>query len=271
MGKPLFSSTKTILTKTKLQDYQFIPNGQKARNLLHACGIPYQCCLQPFMRPRPALTDLGITYRRMPINSINKDFYCDNKIFLDAIQSIFPDRALPTSAADSAWEAFGYRSFWVAMPIIPAILITPEVAKDREDLFAMVNRPDLAGLRPNSLGELGSVLDLLEREGLVPGPWIGGEKCGVADIHAIWVVKWAFETLQIGLEPGFSRDDFPRVYSWIGGLPPHDAENDAAKISLEDAHEKVLSSDYAAKEIGVDSDATGLQYGMIVNVTTTDE
>jgi glutathione S-transferase len=209
----------------------------------------------------------------MPVNSINKDFYCDNRVFLDAIQSIFPTQALPTSSADAAWEAFGYRAFWVAMPIIPAALITEEVRRDREDLFTAVNRPDLAELRPNALGEFRSVLDLLENEGLRDGPWIGGEKvCSVADIHAIWVVKWAFETLGIGSEPGFSREDFPKVWRWIEGLPVHDEEHDAVKIEMEEAHERVLNSEYAAGEIGVDAvDATGLEYGMIVNVTTTDE
>jgi glutathione S-transferase len=224
------------------------------------------------MRPRSSLTDLGITYRRMPVNSIGKDVYCDNQIFLDAVQSIFADKALPTCPADHAYEALGYRSFWIALPLIPASSITPEVAKDREDLFAIVGRPDFADLRPNSLAEFRSVVDMLENECLVPGPWIGGPKCSVADMHAIWVVKWAFQTLGIGAEPGFSRDEFPKVYAWIEGLPAHDEENQPVKISPVEAKEKLLNSEYAAVEIGVDhEDATGLQFGMMVNVATNDE
>lgn len=86
----------------------FAPNAQKARNLLHATGIPYQCCEQPFVLPRPILTDLGITYRRVPVISIGKDFYCDNKVFLEAVQSLFKDKALPETPADYAFESFGY-------------------------------------------------------------------------------------------------------------------------------------------------------------------
>jgi glutathione S-transferase len=224
------------------------------------------------MRPRPSLTDLGITYRRMPVNSIGKDVYCDNRIFLDAVQSIFADKALPTCPSDPAYEALGYRSFWIALPLIPAGLITPEVAKDREDLFAIFGRPDFADLRPNGLAEFRSVVDMLENECLVPGPWIGGPKCSVADMHAIWVVKWAFQTLGIGSEPGFSKEDFPKVYAWIEGLPAHDEANEAVKISPEEAKEKLLNSEYAASEIGVDpEDATGLRFGMMVNVATNDE
>lgn len=210
----------------------------------------------------------------MPVNSINKDFYCDNRNFLDAIQRIFPTHALKTSSADAAWEAFGYRAIWVAMPIIPAALITEEIRRDREDLFGIVNRGDLGTLRLNALGKFKSVVDLLEGEGLGQGegPWIGGEVCPVADIHAIWVVKRAFETLGVGSKLGFGREEFPRVWRWIEGLPVHDEEHNAEKIGMEEAHERVLRSEYAAEEIGVDAvDATGLKYGMIVNVTTTDE
>ena len=218
------------------------------------------------------MTDLGITYRRIPVNSIGKDVYCDNRIFLDAVQSIFPDKALPTSPSDYAYESLGYRSFWIALPLVPAQLITPEMAKEREDLFSIFSRSDFAELRPNALAEFRSLLDVLESEMLVPGPWIGGERCSVADIHAIWIVKWAFQTLNLGDEVGFKKEDFPRVYTWIEGLPTHDENGEAQKISAEEAKEKLLNSEYAAVEIGVDTeDATGLKSGMIVNVATNDE
>lgn len=206
------------------------------------------------------------------MNSIGKDVYCDNRIFLDAVQSIFANKALPTSPADHAYEAMGYRSFWIALPLVPAKLITPEMAKEREDLFSIFSRADFAELRPNSLGEFRSLLDMLENECLVPGPWIGGSKCSVADIHAIWIVKWAYQTLELGSEPGFSSTDFPKVYKWIEGLPTHNNDNEAEKISPEQAKEKLLASEYAAAEIGVDpEDSTGLKHGMIVKIATNDE
>lgn len=269
-ASPCFHLPQTTTDST--QDYQFVPNAQKARNLLHACGIPYQCCQQPNIRPRPILTDLGITYRRIPINSIGKDVYCDNRVFLDAVQSIFKDKALPTSPADNAYEALGYRAFWIALPLIPAGLITPEVARDREDLFAIVGRADFGELRPNALAEFRSLLDMLEGGSLIPGPWINGSKCSVADIHAVWVIKWVFQTLGIGSEPGFEREEFPNVYAWIEGLPTHNEQNEAEKIGAEEAVKKLWGSEYAAAEIGVDpGDATGLQYGTVVNVATNDE
>lgn len=252
---------------------QFAPNAQKARNLLNATGIPFQVCEQPFVLPRPIMKDLGITYRRIPVNSIGKDVYCDNRIFLEAVQSIFPDRALPRTPADAAYEQFGYRSFWVALPIVNASLITPALAKDREKLFAVFSREDFATLKPNGLAEMKCLLDVVENEFLSHGkPWIAGDRCGVADIHAIWIIKWAFETLEIGKEPGFSREDFPRVYRWIEGLPKHIPETEPEKMDAETAKSKVLAAGYAAKEIGVDPiDPTGLKAGTEVAVGTNDE
>ena len=58
-------------------DYQYAPNAQRARNLLNLTGIPYTICEQPFGQPRPILKNLGITYRRVPVNAIGKDVYVD--------------------------------------------------------------------------------------------------------------------------------------------------------------------------------------------------
>ena len=65
-----------------LFDYMYAPNAQKSRNLLNLAGIKYEICEQPFVQPRPILRNLGITYRRVPVNAIGKDVFIDNRIFL---------------------------------------------------------------------------------------------------------------------------------------------------------------------------------------------
>lgn len=256
-----------------LFDYQFAPNAQKARNLLNACGIPYKSCEQPFVQPRTALLDLGITYRRIPVNFIGKDGYCDNRAFTDAVQTIFKDKALPTHSTDHAFESFGYRTFWICLPLVPAELLSPDMQKDRADLFAVFTRPDFADLKPSALAEYKQVLDMVENDFLADGgPWIHGDRCSIADIHASWMIKWAVQTLDVGSEPGFSRDDFPKFYAWIEGLPKHDAKGEAEKIEAKDAAGRILSADYAAPEVGVDErDPTGLKAGEKVAVATNDE
>lgn len=254
-------------------DYQFAPNAQKARNLLNVMGIPFSCCEQPFVLPRPILTDLGITYRRVPVNAIGKDIYCDNRPFLEAVQKIFKDKALPTSPADHAFESFGYRTFWTCLQLVPLNLVSKELAEDRKVLFTLFGREDYGEMRQSALGELKQWLDIVEHDFLSHGKqFIGGDRAGAADVHAIWMLKWAIETVGCGKEPGFSQEDFPKAYRWFSGFKDHSPENDAPKLEAKDAHQRVLNAEYAAEDIGVDpKDPTGLKKGAKVTVETNDE
>lgn len=258
-------------------DYAYAPNAQKARNLLRASGIPFQCVEQPFFQPRTNLTDLGITYRRVPVNAIGKDFYCDNRCFTAAVQEIFADRAPPSSPADHAFESFGYRSFWICLPLVPAHMNGKELQSDRKDLFAAFNHPNYASLRPSALAELKQFLTFVEDDFLGHGKrYINGDRIGIADLHAMWMIKWALETDALGIghgkEKGFDRSDFPRVYDWISGVPPNDETTEVTNISPEDALRQIMNGSYAAKDIGVDeNDPTGFKKGDQVKIATTDE
>ena len=195
-------------------------------------------------------------------------------MFLEAVYDAFPEKAaaLAKSPADHAYEAFGYRSFWLCLPLVPTKLMSDEFLKDRAELFSVFTRPDYKDLGPSAQAEFRQMLDFVEHDFLAKGAWIGGDKCSVADIHASWMIKFALQTLDVQSEPGFSAKDFPKVHAWVNGLPLHTAENDAEKIEPEDAKQKILSSGYSAKDAGIDSsDPTGLQAGTRVSVGTTDE
>jgi len=258
-----------------LFDYAFAPNAQRARNLLTKAGIPFQVCEQPFVMPRPILASLGITYRRIPVNAIGKDLYADNRVFVEAVQNTFPEKAaaLAKSPADHAYEAFGYRSFFASLPLVPEKLMSEAFLKDRAELFGVFARPDYKELRPSALAEFRQLLDIVETEFLAGGPWIGGEKCSIADINASWMIKFVLQTLDTQREPGFSAKDFPKVHAWINGLPSHNIEKDSADlINADDAKEKILGSAYSAKDVGIDSaDPTGLTASAKVSVGTTDD
>lgn len=96
-------------------DYPFAPNAQKSRLYLYLTRSPFSICEQPFALPRPALTDLGITYRRVPVLSIGKDVFPDNASFLTAMQELLGREGkglfLREGAWDKACEAWGYVSF----------------------------------------------------------------------------------------------------------------------------------------------------------------
>lgn len=46
------------------------------------------------------------------------------------------------------------------------------------------------------------------------GTWIAGEQCGLADIHAMWMMKWALKTIGMEERSGLGKEDFPKVYKW---------------------------------------------------------
>ena len=266
-----------------LFDYQYAPNAQKARNLLNLVGVPYSICEQPFVQPRPILQNLGITYRRMPVNSIGKDVYIDNRVFLDAVLTLFAHekgvQELVKTKHDEGYEAFGYRMFWNLLEILPDTVYVEDMIQDRKDLYSMLSKPDYREVRPSAVAAFKQFMDYIEHDFLGDGkPWIAGDKPGIADHHAAWIPMFAFYTIDYehgagaGKEgEGFSVEDYPRTHKWLKQFRQHTTENEAPKISGDDATEKILKLPYAAKEIDVEDDATGMKKGDKVQIATTDD
>ena len=260
-------------------DYQYAPNAQRARNLLNITGIPYTICEQPFVQPRPILQNLGITYRRVPVNAIGKDVYVDNRPFLDAVLTIFSNekgvKDLVRTKADNAYEAFGYRMFWNLLDILPDTVYNEDMIKDRKDLFDGLARPDYRETRPSNIQAFKQFMDIIENEFLADDqPWISGDKPGIADLQVAWIPKFTLETIAYSTMEGqgMGKEQYPRVHKWLSRFPDHVPDNEPAKISGEEATEKILGLQYAAKEIGVDeNDVTGFKKGDKVSVVTTDD
>jgi hypothetical protein len=221
-------------------DYAFAPNAQKSRLYLYLTKTPFSICEQPFVLPRPDLTALGITYRRVPVLSIGKDVFPDNASFLAAMQELLREegkgRQLRESIWDGACDAWGYvsvfifscllwwkirlgcelnvfandfvrsrgltgtnesqnkqRSFWIALACLDPDFLSEELAKDRADLFPVFARKDFGQLQNSARSEFRAFLEGAEGGFLKDGegPFVGGEKePGMADVHAVWMVKW---------------------------------------------------------------------------------
>ena len=76
---------------------------------------------------------MGVTYRRIPVLAIGKDFYCDSAKQIVALQHAY--RSLPTNPADRAFEAFGNAIFVAAVGTIDPRLFTDDFKKDRVAFF----------------------------------------------------------------------------------------------------------------------------------------
>ncbi|KAK3047480.1 hypothetical protein LTR09_011109 [Extremus antarcticus] len=262
-----------------LFDYQYAPNAQRARNLLNLCNIPYKICEQPFVQPRPILQDLGITYRRIPVNSIGKDVYCDNRVFLPAILDLFKDepgvKALVRGKADYAYEAFGYRMFWVLLDILPDTVFNEVMVKDRADLFGGMGREDYRETRPSNIEAFKEFLDIIENEFLAGDePFIAGEKPGIADLQVVWIPKFALETIAYSSMDGqgMGAASYPKLHAWLKRFEDHTPENEREKISGEEASRRVLAQSYAeTRSLGVEANLEGVCEGDVVDVVTTDD
>ena len=95
--------------------------------------------------------------------------------------------------------------------------MTAELAKDRAALFPVFASDDFGILQESGRSELRAFLQGAE-EGFLRAqdeePFIGGASPSLADIHAIWVVKWWIETVGVAESVGFGKAEFPRIWKW---------------------------------------------------------
>lgn len=113
-------------------------------------------------------------------------------------------------------------------------------------------------------------MDYLENRVLRDGPYIGGDKLSVADIHAIWGVRWDLhgaDSQPPGLghqtESAVGRDKFPKVWKLIDSLPVTNGK----LIDVKDAEKKIFGSRYSSDVKGVmEGEPTGIKAGTEVTV-----
>ncbi|KAI6917273.1 hypothetical protein KC341_g18621, partial [Hortaea werneckii] len=233
--------------------------------------INFKKCDQPLVLPRPDLEALGITYRRIPLLAVGKDVYCDSSRMIDLALSKLSQSGGPlvTSPADKAYEDWGIDTFKLAVFIIPQAAITPGFLNDRKTIFPMLERPDFASLRPSSLAAFRQRCKVVEDVYLANGgPFINGDKLGVADIHVIFGIKWALVDLGVGQEPGLGKQDLPKTWKLIESLPEIKPE----VVSSEETIKTIKSANYSADgpTSTMANDPTGIKVGSAVTVESLD-
>jgi len=248
-------------------DYDGSPYGQKTKTLLAALGVEFKKNDQPFVLPRPSLEELGITYRRIPLLAIGKDIYADSALIIDVITSQLGK--IPTSPADKAYEAWGKEVFGDCLGLLPSEVLTKDFIKDRQEIFPSLARPDIKTLRPSSLANIRGRMEIIERQFLAGsgGPFIGGSQLSLADIHVTWPIKMALG-LGVSEEPGFGKEDFPKVYKLIENLPAFNPP----VLSDEETHKAIRGASYTSQGAkGVaGNEPTGLKVGTPVSIESFD-
>ncbi|KAK7415392.1 hypothetical protein QQX98_005931 [Neonectria punicea] len=185
--------------------------------------------IQPPMMPRPDVSRLGISYRRIPILSIGRDVYLDTRLQIPKLEALFPE--LPRLGATDADQLAVERLlstfttdsglFGKAVQLLPTdlpLLQDPAYFRDRGDFIGgRLSREGMDAARPEALGELSRAFKLLETTLLADGrDWIlKTTRPSLADIEAVWPFHWLMGIPGALPEDRFSPAAFPRVFAWV--------------------------------------------------------
>ncbi|KAK5987097.1 hypothetical protein PT974_11215 [Cladobotryum mycophilum] len=277
-----------------LYHYTYSPYARRITWYLALRGIPYKQCLQPGMLPRPDVSRLGMSHRRIPIMSIGRDVYLDSRLQLEKLEEMFPEkpRLGATTAEHKAVErllshfiidAGIFANGVTLLPTNLPMLKDPRYFKDRGDYIGgNLSKESMARARPEATMEFSAAFELLETTLLADGrEWILRTKePSLADIEAVWPFHW------LSGIPGalpveiFSPEKFPKVYAWMKRF--QDAVSVAKKkvekvvtLDGEAAASFIEGSEYHDAEGSVDEAdpvvvAQGLKKGDAVVVSPTD-
>ena len=233
-----------------LYHYPYSPYARRVVWYLALRGIEYSQCTQPAYLPRPDLKELlGIHYRRIPVLAIGRDVYCDTRIILAKLETLFPGSELAPRTPEavtiqkllSAWiiESGIFVSGSQLIPSDLPLMRDPRFQRDREDFSGRSwEKSKQDQLRPEALANIRRSIHLVETTLLADGrDWIlATSKPTLADIEgmrrtrqihchrhvialltsaAIWVFHW-LKGLKGALPSDIiSQESYPKVFAWM--------------------------------------------------------
>lgn len=184
--------------------------------------------------PRPDLASIGVGYRKIPLMAIGKDVYCDSRLIISKLESLYPRSSMtPSTPAEVGvrklfenWTIDG-GIFGNTVKLMPywhenGLLSNKMFLDDRQKLSGgrrMTAEAMEAG-RPDGLQNIQHAFMLLETTFLADGSeWVLGTKePTVADIDAVWPFEWMIVDKGMrGCLPDeqFGEKIYPRVYGWV--------------------------------------------------------
>lgn len=183
--------------------------------------------------PRPDLDSIGTGYRKIPLLAIGKDVYCDSRLIISKLETLYPGSGLAPSTPVEAgirklfesWTVDG-GIFFNAVKMMPywqdgSFLSNKAFVDDRQKLMGRRLTPDsMEAGRPDGAQHLQQAFDLLETTFLADGrDWILGTKePSLADLDAVWPFKWLMmDPMMKGSLPAqhFNAEKYPKVFSWV--------------------------------------------------------
>ncbi|KAJ4346930.1 uncharacterized protein N0V89_010863 [Didymosphaeria variabile] len=184
--------------------------------------------------PRPDLASIDVGYRKIPIMAIGKDIYCDSRLIISKLESLYPHDSLIPSTPDKAgmrklfenWTIDGgiFANTVKLMPywVDNGLLQNKVFLDDRQRLMGgrRLTAEAMQAGRPDGLQNLQQAFELLETTFLADGrEWVlGTREPTLADIDAVWPFEWLIVDKGMrGSLPDqhFGEETYPRVYAWV--------------------------------------------------------
>lgn len=179
-------------------NYALSPFSEKIRKVFALKNISYRSVDQPMWLPRPELTPLTASFRRIPVMQIGADIYCDTSLIARKLDRLHPDPPLyPGSTAGvadliGAW-ADKQLIFPVCAPLVFGALagaLPGELIDDRKKMMPGLDVDTLRAAAPGLGAMLAAYLDWIDAA-LDGKSHLLGEHFTIADaavFHALWFV-----------------------------------------------------------------------------------
>lgn len=226
-----------------LHHYPQSPVSEKVRIAFGIKGISWHSVEIPRLPPKPDLMPLTGGYRRTPVMQIGADIYCDSACILAALERHEPEPTLFPQGPGRSWALCR----WVETGLLDgAIRIVlghdpqglPEAfAKDRGRLYFGPDH-DLDAIHnalPETIAQLAGQLDWLQQWLSAGAPFIEGEKPGMADCFAYYILwflrgRWPDGAAFIGAMPDLAAWE-ARMAAFGNGSPADMAARDALEVA----------------------------------------
>jgi glutathione S-transferase len=252
-------------------EYALSPFSEKVRRIFGFKKMAYRSVEQPMWMPKPQLTPLTGGYRRIPVQQVGADVYCDTALIarhLEARQpapTIFPAGQEAAARLVAAWA--DRQLFQACVPLVFGALaevMPPELLADRQKMRPDLNVETLRAAAPHCRSTLHAALATLD-DGLATNDFVLGGAFSVADAaiyHCLWFVRNAPECAAM-------LDSARHVGAWMARLnamgPGERSPMDAAE-----ALAIATAASPAATPATYAADPHGLTPGQTIGISSDD-
>lgn len=264
-----------------LYSYETTTNTQKTFQFLALFKIPFKYVQLPEIMPRPELDSIGVTYRRVPLLSIDSDMYVDNALIIEKLSDIarHSDCGLDDAMNHVEYDALGQMAARCAGGLIPPdhrLLQDKKFMEDRSDLRgAPFNGDVLAKARPQTISDMLTLVSLVESHFLRDGRqfFLGGRTPTTADMHLYWGLNWGLR-FHHGARPELSESSHPKIFEWLMAVESFIKDRRLqTTIDMADAREILQvppKHEYAKFVPHVQDNPDALEQGQKIRITPTD-